>query len=135
MILSTGLFLSEKDEGIMSRIMVTGTILECCLLQWNNYNIISDFFSHCPSIFIFKGVKFSELVMSVIFLQTIVHVIQTSIEIFIMYYVFNNPISMDNFWTFVIIMMIIGYQGMFAGKFKILKPSLVYYTTVEIFCK
>lgn len=64
------------------------------------------------------GVKFSEFVVSVIFLQTIVHIIQSSIEIFIMYYVFNNPISTDNFWTFAMTMMIIGYQGMFAGKFK-----------------
>lgn len=54
--------------------------------------------------------------MSVIFLQTIVHIIQSSIEIFIMYFVFDNSISMDNFWIFVVTMMIIGYQGMFAGK-------------------
>ncbi|CAI6345583.1 unnamed protein product [Macrosiphum euphorbiae] len=84
MILSTGLLLSEKDEGIMSRIMVA-------------------------------GVQFLEFVVSIIFLQTIVHIIQSSIEIFIMYFVFNNPISPDNFWTFAITIMIIGYQGMFAG--------------------
>jgi len=35
-----------------------------------------------------------------------------------MYFVFNNPISPDNFWTFAITIMIIGYQGMFAGKFE-----------------
>ncbi|KAF0762245.1 ABC transporter G family member 23-like [Aphis craccivora] len=84
MILSTGLLLSEKDEGIMSRIMVA-------------------------------GVKFLEFVVSIIFLQTIVHIIQSSIEIFIMYFMFNNPISLDNFWTFAMTIMIIGYQGMFAG--------------------
>ncbi|XP_025200889.1 LOW QUALITY PROTEIN: ABC transporter G family member 23-like [Melanaphis sacchari] len=84
MILSTGLLLSEKDEGIMSRIMVA-------------------------------GVKFLEFFVSVIFLQTIVHIIQSSIEIFFMYFVFNNPISLDNFWTFAMTIMIIGYQGMFAG--------------------
>jgi len=66
----------------------------------------------------FKGVKFLEFVVSIIFLQTIVHIIQSSIEIFIMYFVFNNPISPDNFWTFAITIMIIGYQGMFAGKFE-----------------
>ncbi|XP_025415786.1 LOW QUALITY PROTEIN: ABC transporter G family member 20-like [Sipha flava] len=84
MILSTGLLLSEKDEGIMSRIMVA-------------------------------GVKFSEFVVSVIFLQTTVHIIQSSIEICIMYFLFNNPISTDNFWTFALSIMVIGYQGMFAG--------------------
>jgi len=66
----------------------------------------------------FKGVQFLEFVVSIIFLQTIVHIIQSSIEIFIMYFVFNNPISHDNFWTFAITIMIIGYQGMFAGKFE-----------------
>lgn len=65
----------------------------------------------------FKGVKFSEFVISVIFLQTIVHIIQTSIEIVIMYFVFDNPISMDTFWMFAMTMMIIGYQGIFAGRF------------------
>lgn len=64
----------------------------------------------------FKGVKFLEFVVSVIFLQTIVHIIQSSIEIFIMYYVFNNPIALENFWTFAMTIMIIGYQGMFAGN-------------------
>jgi len=66
----------------------------------------------------FKGVKFLEFVVSIIFLQTIVHIIQSSIEIFIMYFMFNNPISLDNFWTFAMTIMIIGYQGMFAGKFE-----------------
>jgi len=56
--------------------------------------------------------------VSVVFLQTMVHIIQSSIEIFIMYFVFNNPISSDNFWTFAMTIMIIGYQGMFAGKFE-----------------
>ncbi|XP_015371211.1 PREDICTED: ABC transporter G family member 23-like [Diuraphis noxia] len=84
MILSTGLLLSEKDEGIISRIMVA-------------------------------GVKFFEYVVSVVFLQTMVHIIQSSIEIFIMYFVFNNPISSNNFWIFAMAIMIIGYQGMFAG--------------------
>jgi hypothetical protein len=63
-----------------------------------------------------KGVKFSEFVVSVIFLQTTVHIIQSSIEICIMYFLFNNPISTDNFWTFALSIMVIGYQGMFAGK-------------------
>lgn len=67
----------------------------------------------------FKGVKFLEFVVSIIFLQTIVHIIQSSIEIFIMYFVFNNPISTDNFWTFALTIMVIGYQGMFAGKFEL----------------
>lgn len=69
--------------------------------------------------------QFSEFVVAVIFLQTIVHVIQSSIAIYIMYYVFNNPISLDTFWTFAVTMMIIGYQGMFAGK-----NINVYYTLI-----
>lgn len=56
--------------------------------------------------------------MSIILLQTVVHVIQSAIEIFIMYFVFDNPISTDNFWTFAATMMLIGYQGMFAGKLR-----------------
>lgn len=54
--------------------------------------------------------------MSIVFLQTIVHIVQSSIEIFIIFFVFKNPISLDNLWTFSMTMMIIGYQGMFAGK-------------------
>jgi len=74
----------------------------------------------------FKGVKFLEFVVSIIFLQTIVHIIQSSVEIFVMYFVFNNPISTNNFWTFALTIMIIGYQGMFAGKFE-LEIIFLYY--------
>ncbi|XP_050542636.1 ABC transporter G family member 20-like isoform X2 [Daktulosphaira vitifoliae] len=84
MILSTGLLLTEKDEGIMSRIMAA-------------------------------GVTFMELVFSVMFLITIVHIIQSLIAMSIMFFVFDNPILMENFWSVAMIVMLTGYQGMFAG--------------------
>ncbi|XP_050422274.1 ABC transporter G family member 23-like isoform X2 [Adelges cooleyi] len=84
MILSTGLMLTEKDEGIMSRIMAA-------------------------------GVTFEELLFSMFCLQTFVHIIQSAIAMFMMFTVFDNPILMENFWSVVAIVMLTGYQGMFAG--------------------
>lgn len=70
-----------------------------------------------------------ELVLSVVFLMTIVHIVQSLIAMSIMFFVFGNPILMENFWLVAAIIMLTGYQGMFAG----MSNSTLYITESTFF--
>jgi ABC-type multidrug transport system ATPase subunit/ABC-type multidrug transport system permease subunit len=84
-LLTAGLILTEKKEGMMERMMVS-------------------------------GIKFSEVLVSTVIMQMIIHAIQTAISMYVMYIYFDNPYIGDHFPT-VLILILLGMEGMIFGFF------------------
>ncbi|XP_026813048.1 ABC transporter G family member 23-like [Rhopalosiphum maidis] len=82
-LLTAGLILTEKKEGMMERMMVS-------------------------------GIKFTEVLVSTVIMQMIIHVVQTAISMYVMYIYFDNPYLGDHFPT-VLILILLGVEGMIFG--------------------
>jgi ABC-type multidrug transport system permease subunit len=82
-LLTAGLILTEKKEGIMERMMVS-------------------------------GIKFSEVMVSTVIIQMMIHAIQTVISMYVMYVHFDNPYLGDHFPT-ITILLLLGMEGMIFG--------------------
>ncbi|XP_025200629.1 ABC transporter G family member 23-like [Melanaphis sacchari] len=82
-LLTAGLILTEKKEGIMERMMVS-------------------------------GIKFSEVLLSTVIMQMIIHAMQVVISMYVMYIYFDNPYLGDHFPT-VLILLLLGMEGMIFG--------------------
>ena len=63
------------------------------------------------------GVTMIEMMASVVVIQVVVHIIQTSLVMIVMYWVFDNPFE-GSLTTLSILMMVTGFAGMFFGKLK-----------------
>lgn len=82
-LLTAGLILTEKKEGMMERMMVS-------------------------------GIKFTEVLVSTVIMQMIIHAIQTAISMYVMYVYFDNPYIGDHFPT-ILILILLGMEGMIFG--------------------
>lgn len=59
-----------------------------------------------------------EMMLSIIVIQMVVHIIQTTLVMIVMYYGFDNPLQ-GSLVTLSILMMITGFSGMFFGNYHI----------------
>ncbi len=75
-------------------------------------NIIFVFFKY----HFHPGVSTIEMVMSLIFIQLVVHILQTAIVMSVLYLVYNNPME-GSLFTLCALMLITGTSGMFYGNF------------------
>ncbi|VVC43842.1 ABC transporter-like,P-loop containing nucleoside triphosphate hydrolase,AAA+ ATPase domain,ABC [Cinara cedri] len=62
------------------------------------------------------GITILEVVISILFIQTVIHFIQTISVMFITYFVFNNPVEITNgSFAFVFIIFLNGWLGLLFG--------------------
>lgn len=61
------------------------------------------------------GIKFSEVLVSTVTMQMIIHAIQTAISMYVMYVYFDNPYMGDHLPT-VTILLLLGMEGMIFGE-------------------
>lgn len=61
------------------------------------------------------GIKFSEVLVSTVIMQMIIHAVQTAISMYVMYIYFDNPYIGDHLPT-VTILLLLGMEGMIFGK-------------------
>lgn len=67
------------------------------------------------------GITILEVVISISFIQTVIHFIQTTSVMFITYYVFKNPIEITNgLFAFVLIIFLNGWLGLLYGTYIML---------------
>lgn len=60
------------------------------------------------------GIKFSEVLVSTVMMQMIIHAVQTAISMYVMYIHFDNPYLGDHIPT-VTILLLLGMEGMIFG--------------------
>ncbi|KAL4131486.1 hypothetical protein QTP88_008794 [Uroleucon formosanum] len=84
-LLTAGLILTEKKEGMMERMMVS-------------------------------GIQFSEVLVSTVIMQMIIHSMQMFVSMYVMYIYFDNPYVGDHFPT-ILILLLLGMEGMIFGFF------------------
>lgn len=57
-----------------------------------------------------------EMMTSIVLIQMVVHIIQTTLVMILMYLVFDNPME-GSLFTLSVLMFITGISGMFFGKY------------------
>jgi len=64
---------------------------------------------------LFTGIKFTEVLVSTVIMQMVIHAMQTAISMYVMYIYFDNPYIGDHFPT-ILILILLGMEGMIFGK-------------------
>lgn len=64
------------------------------------------------------GITILEVVISIMCIQTVIHIIQTISVMFVTYFVFLNPIEITNgLFAFVFIILLTGWLGLLYGMY------------------
>jgi len=74
------------------------------------------------------GITILEVVISIMCIQTVIHIIQTISVMFITYFVFLNPIEVTNgLLAFVFIVFLTGWLGLLYGMYFHLLYSIYHF--------
>lgn len=101
--------LTEKMEGFLDRSMTAGK-------YW--YNVCGIILLQMIAILFIVGITILEVVISVMCLQTVIHVFQTISLVFVTYVVFKNPVEITSgLFAFVLIIFLNGWLGLLCGRY------------------
>lgn len=64
---------------------------------------------------VIAGIQFSEVLVSTVIMQMIIHSMQMFVSMYVMYIYFDNPYVGDHFPT-ILILLLLGMEGMIFGK-------------------
>lgn len=71
------------------------------------------------------GITILDVIISITFIQTTIHLIQTISVMFVTYFVFQNPIEITNgLFAFTFIIFLTGWLGLLYGMYFILNTII-----------
>lgn len=66
----------------------------------------------------FIGITILDVIISITFIQTVIHLIQTISVMFVTYFIFKNPIEITNgLFAFTFIIFLTGWLGLLYGMY------------------
>lgn len=72
------------------------------------------------------GITILDVIISITFIQTIIHLVQTISVMFVTYFIFKNPIEITNgLFAFTFIIFLTGWLGLLYGMYFVLVLGII----------